>query len=99
MFSGLRFVTSALFILAAPAGAQPGPAALPAETVARIDKLVEDARAAGPVPGVSLVVIQGDRVLLSKAYGYADLENKKPMTTRSTVMLGSTMKAMTSTLR
>ena len=33
------------------------------------------------IPGVNITVVQKGRMVWSKAYGYADLENKREMTT------------------
>src|SRR6266540_6143290 len=46
-------------------------------------------------PGVSAVVIQNDDVLLRAAYGFADRDAGRLMTTQTPVAIGSTSKGMT----
>jgi len=48
----------------------------------------------GNIPGLSLVIINGDKVLF-KNYGYADIENKTPVTKSTLFQLGSCSKAFT----
>jgi len=50
-------------------------------TMARLMKAAE-------VPGVGIAIINGDRVIYEKAYGFRDTENKLPLTT-DTVMSGA----------
>ena len=49
------------------------------------------------VPGLVITVVEGDEVLLSKGYGYADLENRIPMTPQTNVRAGSVSKPVLST--
>jgi CubicO group peptidase (beta-lactamase class C family) len=46
-------------------------------------------------PGVSVVVVEGDQVLLSRGYGFADREAGTPMTDDTPVPIASTNKGMT----
>jgi CubicO group peptidase (beta-lactamase class C family) len=49
------------------------------------------------VPGLVIAVVQGDEILLSKGYGYADLEDRIPMTPQTNVRAGSVSKPVLST--
>jgi CubicO group peptidase (beta-lactamase class C family) len=46
-------------------------------------------------PGLSVVVVEGDQVLLSRGYGFADREAGTPMTEDTPVAIASTTKGMT----
>jgi CubicO group peptidase (beta-lactamase class C family) len=48
-------------------------AAGPDAAVARIDEIAEAALAEGPLAGLSIAVVRGNDVIVSKGYGYADL--------------------------
>lgn len=60
--------------------------------------LVEKALADLNVPGAGLAVVHGGEVVLAEGYGLRDAENDLPMTADSLFAIGSTTKAMTSTL-
>lgn len=61
-------------LLAAPASAQPGPAAQ-----ARIDRAVAGFMKREHVPGVAVVALRGDKLLLRKAWGTASPESVQPI--------------------
>jgi CubicO group peptidase (beta-lactamase class C family) len=58
----------------APLMAQTPPDA--ATLARRVDSLAADALQGGPLAGLSIVITRGDRVLVAKGYGYADLEHR-----------------------
>src|SRR5215510_9537895 len=60
---------------------------------ASIDKLFADYQ--GLSPGCAVGVSQGGKVLLSKAYGIADLEHSVPLTTKSLFYMASVSKQFT----
>lgn len=70
-------------------------AALPDDVRAEIDALVEERMAGADIPGLSLVVVQGDEVTYAQGYGFADLEEAVPMTACTPVGPGSTLKSLT----
>ena len=75
-------LTVALTILASLAAvAADGPAtALDAARIARdIDPIFADAMAKGEIPGAVFLLVQGNEVVLRRAYGYADPAKKVPM--------------------
>jgi len=82
-------------LLAALATAQPAAAAPPASAQERqIDALF--ARWNHPdTPGAVVAVIRDGKVLLSKAYGMADLERGVPLTAESKMTVGSNSKQFT----
>jgi CubicO group peptidase (beta-lactamase class C family) len=47
------------------------------------------------VPGVSVAVVHDGRIVFAKAYGFADLEKKRPMTTDTLLLAGSVSKPVT----
>jgi CubicO group peptidase (beta-lactamase class C family) len=62
-----------------------------------LDKFIPENMERSHVPGLVIVVVQGDKVLVSKGYGYADLENEIPMTPRTALRAGSVSKSLTAT--
>jgi D-alanyl-D-alanine carboxypeptidase len=58
----------------------------------RIDALVEAARGEMELPGVSIVLLRGDSVLLARGYGLADVENDVPATEHTVYGIGSLSK-------
>jgi CubicO group peptidase (beta-lactamase class C family) len=78
--------------------ASPAAAASPhqqADVAARIDDYMRGRMLTLHTPGVSLVVVEGDQVLLSRGYGFADRESGTPMTEDTPVPVASTNKGMT----
>ena len=62
----------------------------------KIDRMFRGCTRPG-VPGAVVLVAEGDRVLLQKAYGLADLERGVPLTVDSVLDIGSTSKQFTAT--
>lgn len=88
-----------------------GPAALtfslrraldPGVEVARaltgFDELVERALTDFKVPGLGLAIVRGDQVVYAEGFGHRDLERRLAMTADTLFAIGSTTKAMTSTV-
>lgn len=50
------------------------------------------------VPGLSIAIVENGKVILTKGYGYRDLENKKPVTETTQFAIGSCTKAFTASL-
>ncbi len=82
----------AALLLAGAAGAQTMP---PAEKLAAIEKLVEENRQRLHIAGAALAIVQDDRVIYSKGFGYRDVERTLPVTPDTLFAIGSSTKAMT----
>jgi CubicO group peptidase (beta-lactamase class C family) len=72
----------------------PTTAPISQDAISRIDSYVEDLVRDGAFSG-SVLVAQGDRVLLSAGYGMADLENNVPNTPHTRFRIGSVTKQFT----
>jgi CubicO group peptidase (beta-lactamase class C family) len=92
-------LATALVPLAAPpaaaAPAAPARAGAASEVAGRIDAYLRDRLETARVPGLSAVVVQGDEVVFTGAYGYADRAAGRPMAADTPVAIGSTTKGMT----
>jgi CubicO group peptidase (beta-lactamase class C family) len=72
-----------------PATDQPG--------LGDFDDFVNQAIKEWKVPGVSVAVVQGNKVILSKGYGYRDVEKQLPVTPDTLFAIGSITKSFTVT--
>ena len=70
-------------------------AAAQSSNVAELDRYVESARKQWNVPGLSIVVVQNGKVLLSKGYGVREIGKNEPVTVETLFGAMSTTKAMT----
>ncbi|HSB36004.1 MAG TPA: serine hydrolase domain-containing protein, partial [Thermoanaerobaculia bacterium] len=70
-------------------------AAAPADPLAGWDALVGKALADWKTPGVSMVIVRGNDVLLLKGYGLRDVEKNLPVTPKTLFAIGSATKAFT----
>jgi cyclic peptide transporter len=61
----------------------------------QIEEHTRELMEAGDIPGLSLVVITGDSPIYIKGFGFADKENKIPVTGETLFELGSCSKAFT----
>ena len=86
----------ALALSAIRLGAQ-SPQALPADAIARIDAIVAAEMARQTIPGVSISVAFGNRPILTKAYGTADLEHGVPVGATTAFRTASVAKPLTAT--
>jgi D-alanyl-D-alanine carboxypeptidase len=62
---------------------------------AAVDSVAESALGEGAVPGLSIAVARGRRILLAKGYGFADLEEKVPASPDTVYQIGSISKQFT----
>ncbi|HVT05397.1 MAG TPA: serine hydrolase [Thermoanaerobaculia bacterium] len=60
-----------------------------------IDKAIRRTMAAYAIPGLSIAVVQDDRVIFERAYGVRELGKSDPVTVNTLFELGSTSKAFT----
>lgn len=68
------------------------------DRVARLVRTVDSMRPSRLVPGMALVVVRDDRVLVMRGFGLADREEARPVTPDTLFAIGSCTKAFTSTL-
>lgn len=82
-FPGRPILLTLLFLILSPlvAAAQGGPATTldPVRITREVDPIFTDAVAKGEIPGAVFLLVQGNDVLLRKAYGYADPAKRIPM--------------------
>lgn len=74
------------------------PASAARQALAGLDPVLEKALADFEVPGLGLAVVRGGEVVYAKGLGLRDREKKLPVTADTLFAIGSTTKAMTSTL-
>jgi CubicO group peptidase (beta-lactamase class C family) len=67
----------------------------PAASLEELDKRLADTFRKGKVPGVSVTIIEGGQIVLTKGYGFADLEAKRPVTLDTVFRAGSISKSFT----
>lgn len=70
----------------------------PVAALADLPEVVERGLEALHVPGLAVAVVAGDEVVLSRGFGFRDLEAKLPVTPETVFAIGSSTKAMTATL-
>ena len=68
-----------------------------AERLAAMEKEIEKQRIADGVPGVALVIVQGDQIIYLKGLGLRDVANQKSVTPDTLFAIGSSTKAFTAT--
>ena len=61
------------------------------------DQFVEQALKDWNAPGAAVAVVQGDKVILLKGYGYRDVEKKVPITPKTLFAIASITKSFTVT--
>lgn len=62
-----------------------------------IDQYVGEHKEAFHIPGLVVTVVKDDKILMSKGYGFADLEKNIPMTPQTIIRAGSVSKPITAT--
>ncbi len=63
-----------------------------------IEKELNTLLVASKAPGFAVAVVEGDKVVFAKGFGYRDYENKIPVDTNTLFAIGSTTKAFTSAI-
>lgn len=91
-----RLLLSVLCVLVLVTAAPGAQGALPADVAAAIDRVMEKA-VEGPLPGASLAIAVGNRIVYSKGFGMADLEHEVPVTTSTAFRTASVAKPLTAT--
>jgi CubicO group peptidase (beta-lactamase class C family) len=67
----------------------------PAQALAGIDPIIEQGLKTFQVPGIAVAVVVGDDVVLSKGYGFRDVEKKLPMAAETQMPIASMTKQFT----
>ncbi|RYG43177.1 MAG: class A beta-lactamase-related serine hydrolase, partial [Chitinophagaceae bacterium] len=62
----------------------------------QIDRFIKKEIAAHQIPGASVLLIRNGQVVYNQAFGYADIESKRPMKTDDIFRIASQTKAVTS---
>ncbi|HZJ14804.1 MAG TPA: serine hydrolase [Chthoniobacteraceae bacterium] len=85
-------LAASFLVLAATLSAKEPP---PQQALADIDPVIEQALKTFQVPGCTVAVVVGDDVVLSKGYGFRDVEKKLPMTPETQMPIASMTKQFT----
>ncbi len=95
----LLFILAALLAAAAPAPAENDDKAGQARAALEgFEELAEQAIQDFKVPGLGLAIVAGGEVVFADGFGHRNLEDGLPMTADTLFAIGSTTKAMTSTV-
>ncbi len=68
----------------------------PAASLEELDKRLADTFTKGKVPGASVTIVEGNQIVFTKGYGYADVKTKKLVTPETVFRAGSISKSFTS---
>ena len=77
--------------------AVPAPSPSLEQKLATLEKDLEAERVALKIPGMSVAIVKGDKVIFSKGFGYKDVAKKLPVTPDTLFGIGSSTKAFTAT--
>jgi CubicO group peptidase (beta-lactamase class C family) len=103
-FNGLATVAAAALVVAAPAMAQEAGSApqaqvfaklSDAEAIKRIDAVIAEIKARPEFVGLSVAVARGDRLLVDRGVGMADVEWNQPADAKAPFRIGSLTKQFT----
>ena len=64
----------------------------------RLSKSLESARVEAHIPGMSIAIVKDDKVVWTRGFGFADIDDKRPADENTIYAVGSTTKAFTATL-
>ena len=79
-----------IVLLSAPAGT-----AAPQKGIQGIDEFIDSVMKEWKVPGLAIAAVKDGEVVLSKGYGYRDVDKKLPVTPRTLFAIGSNTKSFT----
>jgi len=74
---------------------KPGQKAMATPGLGDFDSFVQQAMKDWQAPGVAIAVVKDGKIILSKAYGLRDMQNKLPITTKSMFPIASITKSFT----
>src|ERR1043165_1606259 len=63
--------------------------------IAQIEKAIAEEMEKNAIPGVAVAIAKDGKLIYSKGFGYADLENKVPFTAQTVSRIGSISKTFT----
>src|SRR5450755_1524724 len=92
---GLGLRTIVLVLLAASRAPAQTTGAPAEDAFARIESAIARTMADEHITGLSVAVVEGDRIRFSRGYGLADVENFVPFTPATVWRLGSVSKPLT----
>jgi len=86
-----------IFILAAPISAQEAKSEITEARaqhalVSKLDSLIPSSLAKHSAPGAAVAVVENGRIILTRGYGYSDVNGRKPMTDRTLLNVASVSK-------
>jgi CubicO group peptidase (beta-lactamase class C family) len=82
-------------LLASQQSANTNPTRLPSDALAALEKFIEEKRQELNVPGVGVAIVQEDRVIFAKGFGWRNVEEGLPVTPNTLFAIGSCTKAFT----
>ncbi len=98
MSTSYRLIVCLVLILSLPNSAPTTTAVVSEELAKFLDTFVPDLMREEHIPGAAFVFVQDGKVVLSKGFGYADLEGKKTVDPGKTIFpIGSISKVFTAT--
>jgi len=68
------------------------------DTIAAARTDIENLMAQYNIPGCTVVLVDGQRVVWAEGFGYADVAEQKPVTTNTVMMIGSVSKLLTAVM-
>jgi len=86
---------SLILLLLAAAHTAAAQSAAPAAPDAQLERIVNEAMRAQQIPAVTVAVMKADRIVYSRGFGTADLENSVPATPETLIRTGSIAKPIT----
>jgi CubicO group peptidase (beta-lactamase class C family) len=79
-------------------GPVPAGESIPAALISDLEKYVKNSMRQNDIPGVSIVLVQGDQVLYAQGIGVRNQETKESVTTETLMGIGSSTKPMTAVM-
>jgi CubicO group peptidase (beta-lactamase class C family) len=69
--------------------------ALQEKDIETIEKFIHEQMNRGKIPGMSVVIVKGDKTIYKEGFGFANIRNKQPVTPNTLFELGANSKAFT----
>ncbi|MCK4766458.1 MAG: beta-lactamase family protein [Candidatus Aminicenantes bacterium] len=69
--------------------------ALTEAQVKKIEDYIQKQKTVGKIPGMAVVIVQGEHTVYEKGFGFADIKKQAPVTPKTLFELGSNSKAFT----